>query len=36
MIIVRNSFIAKPGQAGKLAAQLKDMAKLGTSGMSVL
>jgi hypothetical protein len=25
---VRNSFIAKPGQAGKLAAQLKDMASL--------
>jgi len=25
MIIVRNTFIAKPGQAGKLAAQLKDM-----------
>ncbi len=29
MIIVRNSFIAKPGQAGKLAAQLKDMASAG-------
>jgi hypothetical protein len=29
MIIVRNSFIAKPGQAGKLAAQLKDMANVG-------
>jgi hypothetical protein len=29
MIIVRNSFIAKPGQAGKLAAQLKDMANAG-------
>lgn len=26
MLIVRNSFIAKPGLAGKLAAQLKDMA----------
>lgn len=26
VIIVRNSFIAKPGHAGKLAAQLKDMA----------
>lgn len=26
MIIVRNSFTAKPGLAGKLAAQLKDMA----------
>ncbi len=30
MIIVRNSFIAKPGQAGKLAAQLKDMATAGS------
>jgi len=29
MIVVRNSFIAKPGQAGKLAAQLKDMATVG-------
>ena len=29
MIIVRNSFIAKPGQANKLAAQLKEMAKAG-------
>ena len=29
MIIVRNSFMAKPGQAGKLAAQLKDMANAG-------
>ena len=29
MIVVRNSFIAKPGQAGKLAAQLKDMAAAG-------
>jgi hypothetical protein len=29
MIIVRNSFIAKPGQAGKLAAQLKEMAAAG-------
>lgn len=26
MIIVRNSFIARPGQASKLAAQLKNMA----------
>ncbi|HEX8712619.1 MAG TPA: hypothetical protein VF730_12155 [Terracidiphilus sp.] len=26
MILVRNSFIARPGQAGKLAAQLKEMA----------
>jgi hypothetical protein len=24
MIVVRNTFTAKPGQAGKLAAQLKD------------
>jgi hypothetical protein len=29
MIIVRNSFIAKPGQAGKLAVHLKEMAKAG-------
>jgi hypothetical protein len=29
MLIVRNSFIAKPGQAGKLAAQLKEMAAAG-------
>ena len=29
MIIVRNSFIAKPGKAGKLAAHLKEMAGLG-------
>ena len=29
MIVVRNSFIAKPGQAGKLAAQLKEMASAG-------
>jgi len=29
MIIVRNSFFAKPGQAGKLAAQLKEMAAAG-------
>ena len=29
MIIVRSGFIAKPGQAGKLAAQLKNMAKAG-------
>lgn len=29
MIVVRNSFIAKPGQAGKLADQLKDMAAAG-------
>lgn len=29
MMIVRNSFIAKPGMAGKLAAQLKELAKAG-------
>ena len=29
MIVVRNSFIAKPGQASKLAAQLKEMAEAG-------
>jgi len=29
MIVVRNSFIAKPGQASKLAAQLKEMAAAG-------
>ena len=26
MIVVRNCFVAKPGQASKLAAQLKEMA----------
>ncbi|HUG80347.1 MAG TPA: hypothetical protein VML01_01705 [Bryobacterales bacterium] len=29
MIIVRNSFTAIPGQAGKLAAHLKEMAAAG-------
>ena len=29
MILVRNSFASKPGMAGKLAAQLKEMAKAG-------
>ena len=29
MIVVRNSFIAKPGLASKLAAQLKEMAAAG-------
>ena len=29
MIVVRNSFVAKPGQAGKLAAHLKEMAAVG-------
>jgi hypothetical protein len=28
MIVVRNSFVAKPGQAGKLAAHFKEMAAL--------
>ena len=32
MIVVRNSFIAKPGQASKLAAQLKDAAASSTLG----
>ena len=29
MMIVRHSFIAKPGQAGKLAAQMKEIASVG-------
>jgi len=29
MIVVRNSFTAKPGKAGKLATHLKEMAALG-------
>ena len=29
MIIVRNSFTARPGQSSKLAAQLKEMAAAG-------
>jgi len=29
MIVVRNSFTAKPGMANKLAAHLKEMAKAG-------
>ena len=29
MLVVRNSFIAKPGMAGKLAAQMKEMAIAG-------
>lgn len=29
MLIVRNSFNAKPGHAGKLAAQLKEMGNAG-------
>ena len=27
MIIIRNCFVAKPGQASKLAAQIKDAAE---------
>ena len=29
MIVVRNRFVAKPGQASKLAAHLKEMAAAG-------
>ena len=29
MLVVRNSFIAKPGMAGKLAAQMKETAIAG-------
>jgi len=29
MLVVRNSFIAKPGMAGKLAAQMKEIAVAG-------
>lgn len=29
MIVVRNTFVAKPGNAGKLAAHLKEMAAAG-------
>jgi hypothetical protein len=29
MIVIRNSFTAKPGQASKLAAQLKEVAAAG-------
>jgi hypothetical protein len=29
MILIRNTFTAKPGNAGKLAAHLKEMATLG-------
>ncbi len=29
MIVVRNTFIAKPGQAGKLVTQLKSVAAAG-------
>jgi hypothetical protein len=32
MIVVRNSFIAKPGHAGKLATLLKEMAGLMMPG----
>ncbi|HUF05595.1 MAG TPA: hypothetical protein VMM38_15655 [Aridibacter sp.] len=29
MIVARNTFTARPGQAGKLLSQLKDMAEAG-------
>jgi hypothetical protein len=29
MILIRNTFTAKPGQAGKLLAQMKDVATIG-------
>ena len=29
MIVVRNSFVAKPGQASKLAAQIKEASAVG-------
>ncbi len=29
MIIIRNTFCAKPGMAGKLAAHMKDMVSMG-------
>jgi hypothetical protein len=32
MIVIRNSFIAKPGQASKLAAQLKEAAAASNLG----
>jgi hypothetical protein len=32
MIVVRNSFVAKPGQASKLAALLKGAAEVGGIG----
>jgi hypothetical protein len=37
MIIVRNIFVAKPGQASKLAAQMKDAASsMGLANVRVL
>ena len=37
MIVVRNTFVAKPGMAGKLAAQLKEGAVAGKlSGVRVM
>ena len=36
MIIVRNCFVAKPGQASKLAAQLKDAASIAIPKHRVL
>jgi hypothetical protein len=29
VIVIRNTFTAKPGQAGKLLAQMKDIASVG-------
>ena len=29
MIVIRNTFTAKPGQAGKLVAQMKEIAAVG-------
>jgi hypothetical protein len=34
MIVVRNCFVARPGQASKLAAQLKDAASASPFGPS--
>ena len=37
MIVVRNSFIAKPGNAGKLAAMIKEAGAIGgLSGLRVM
>jgi len=36
MIVIRNCFIAKPGQASKLAAQLKEAAGVWESSTRVL
>jgi hypothetical protein len=36
MYVIRNTFIAKPGQAGKLAAQVKAMGSVGLRNCRVL